>query len=158
MAERPIYLHHEVTAEPRAWRGLARQLADAGRERIEAEGGSLFGIWRSQIGRPRDELAVITCWPDAATGHRVVSALLGDLVDMRSHTANVMLVTVRPVDDTPPARQGNYAFRWFETPVEHWDEFLDLCVTAWPGFEAAYDSQVIGLWRMAETVRSAACC
>ena len=50
-------------------------------------------------------------------------------------------------DSAPPTRQGNYAFRWFATPEPHWPEFLDLCTAAWPGFEAAYDSQVIGLWR-----------
>ena len=47
----------------------------------------------------------------------------------------------------PPRRQGNYAFRWFETPPENWQEFLDLCESAWPGFESAYDSQIIGMWR-----------
>ena len=55
--------------------------------------------------------------------------------------------TLRPSDPLPPARQGNYAFRWFATPEAHWPEFLDLCAGAWPGFERAYDSQVIGLWR-----------
>jgi hypothetical protein len=44
-------------------------------------------------------------------------------------------------------RQGNYAFRWFATPDPHWAEFLQLCTDAWPGFESAYDSQVIGLWQ-----------
>ena len=32
-------------------------------------------------------------------------------------------------------------------PQQHWEEFLSLCAAAWPGFESAYDSQVIGLWR-----------
>ncbi|MBU2531314.1 MAG: hypothetical protein KKB37_01130, partial [Alphaproteobacteria bacterium] len=57
-----------------------------------------------------------------------------------------MRPTLRPTDPTPPRRQGNYAFRFFETPAENWDEFLSLCAAAWPGFESAYDSQVIGLW------------
>ena len=54
---------------------------------------------------------------------------------------------LRPKEPTPPTRQGNYAFRWFATPQHHWPEFLDLCAQAWPGFESAYDSQVIGLWQ-----------
>ena len=49
-----------------------------------------------------------------------------------------------------PHRQGNYAFRAFETPARHWAEFLELCAAAWPGFESSYDSQVIGLWRFDE--------
>jgi hypothetical protein len=62
----------------------------------------------------------------------------------------LMVPTLRPETAAPPRRQGNYAFRWFVTPVPHWDEFLDLCAGAWPGFEAAYDSQVVGLWRCLE--------
>jgi hypothetical protein len=58
-----------------------------------------------------------------------------------------MAPTLRPADHQPPARQGNYAFRWFVTPYGDWQEFLDLCAQAWPGFESAYDSQVVGLWR-----------
>jgi hypothetical protein len=61
--------------------------------------------------------------------------------------SEAMVPTLRPADTTPPTRQGNYAFRWFVTPEPHWDAFLALCAGAWPGFEAAYDSQVIGLWR-----------
>ena len=59
-----------------------------------------------------------------------------------------MAPTLRPNAIEPPRRQGNFAFRWFETPAEHWEEFLALCEDAWPGFEASYDSQVIGLWRI----------
>ena len=47
----------------------------------------------------------------------------------------------------PPVRQGNYAFRWFELDEGNWPEFSSLCERAWPGFESAYDSQVLGLWR-----------
>jgi hypothetical protein len=63
-------------------------------------------------------------------------------------SSQVMTPTLRPMEATPPTRQGNYAFRWFVTPEKDWAEFLDLCARAWPGFEAAYDSQVIGLWRL----------
>ena len=64
--------------------------------------------------------------------------------------SQAMEATLRPAAPEPvPARQGNYAFRWFVTPEADWPEFLDLCARAWPGFEAAYDSQVIGLWRCA---------
>jgi hypothetical protein len=45
------------------------------------------------------------------------------------------------------APSGQLRLRWFATPQQHWPEFLDLCAPAWPGFESAYDSQVIGLWQ-----------
>jgi hypothetical protein len=61
--------------------------------------------------------------------------------------SETMAPTLRPLEARPPERQGNYAFRWFATPEADWPEFLDLCAQAWPNFEAAYDSQVVGLWR-----------
>ena len=74
------------------------------------------------------------------------------------HTAVGMTPTLRPTSPEPPRRQGNYAFRWFTTRARHWPEFLDLCTAAWPDFESAYDSQIVGLWRAApdegDTVRS----
>ena len=44
-------------------------------------------------------------------------------------------------------RGGVVALRWFELPAADWDEFLDLSVGAWPGFERAYEAQILGLFR-----------
>lgn len=141
------YLHHRIQAQPRAWQALSDAMVRQ-RPALEAEGGALYGIWRSQIGRPRDELNVITHWQQARTGEQVLAGLLAGTPDVTGIEYWAMKPTVRPTDDVPPTRQGNYAFRHFRTPPRHWDEFLDLCAQAWPGFEASYtDSQVIGLWR-----------
>jgi hypothetical protein len=140
------YVHHSIAAEPRAWRSVADALATAGGKRLAQAGGSLFGIWRSQIGRPRDELTVITRWPHVPDDPTAV--LIGDVADVRDAQGASFSPTLRPLANAPtPSRQGNYAFRWFELKDDNWDEFLGLCEAAWPGFEAAYDSQVIGLWR-----------
>ena len=72
-----------------------------------------------------------------------------EVADVAAITSEAMTATLRPEKTLAPERQGNYAFRWFVTPEDNWDEFLALCARAWPGFEAAYDSQVIGLWRCA---------
>jgi hypothetical protein len=144
------YAYHRITVAPRQWRGVAERIA-ADQSPNQA-GGSLYGIWRSQIGRPRDELSVITVWPEGATAAAAEAGLgasiQGDKVVGR--TTEIMHPTLRPTHCDRPTRQGNFAFRWFSTPAENWDEFLALCGDAWPGFEAAYDSQVIGLWRMSE--------
>lgn len=134
------YVHHRIVAAHRQWRALAEHLADNA-------GAALYGIWPSQIGRPRDELTAITVWPDAVNAAAAERTLLGDAVDVQSAVSETLLPTLRPTEPAPPRRQGNYAFRWFATPEPDWPEFLDLCAQAWPGFEAAYDSQVIGLWR-----------
>jgi hypothetical protein len=141
------YLHHRIQASPRAWRSLGEALTRQ-RPALAAEDGALYGIWRSQIGRPRDELNVITHWPQARTGEQVLAGLLSGTPDVAGIEYWAMMPTVRPSSDAPPTRQGNYAFRHFRTPPQHWDEFLELCAQAWPGFEASYqDSQIIGLWR-----------
>ena len=80
----------------------------------------------------------------AANAERALTANESGIRLVRSET---LVPTLRPTDTAAPRRQGNYAFRWFATPEPHWPEFLDLCTAAWPGFEAAYDSQVVGLWQ-----------
>lgn len=149
------YIHHRITAAPRRWQAVADALARnaAG---LPARGGALYGAWRSQIGRPRDEIIAITYWADAIDADSAEAALIGTLADIERATSLAMAPTLRPVDPTPPVRQGNFAFRWFITPETNWSEFLVLCAQAWPGFEAAYDSQVIGLWQCPGAVRDEA--
>jgi len=141
------FIHHRLDAAPRQGQALAATLALHGARRVTETGGALYGVWRSQIGRPRDELTVITAWPDTLGAADAERALLGPDPEVRACRSEGLTPTLRPIDAVPPTRQGNYAFRWFATPNEHWPEFLDLCAAAWPGFEAAYDSQVIGLWQ-----------
>lgn len=141
-----VYVHHRISTLPRTWQNVAEALM-ARRPHLAGTGGALYGVWRSQIGRPRDELTAMTVWP-AGTGPRAAeAALVGGVAGVRSVSSVLLTPTLRPADPAPPVRQGNYAFRWFLTPESDWDEFLALCAEAWPGFEAAYDSQVIGLWR-----------
>ncbi|MBU2531890.1 MAG: hypothetical protein KKB37_04080, partial [Alphaproteobacteria bacterium] len=61
MAEQPIqtYLHLQVACKPRTWRDVAGRIAATATDALSATGSSLYGVWRSQIGRPRDELNVI---------------------------------------------------------------------------------------------------
>lgn len=145
-----IYVYHRITAGPRQWKSVSDQLQEKGRLRLSEAGVALYGVWRSQIGRPRDEVTAITVWSSVESAAGAEAALLEGVSDVRECESERMVPTLRPGDATPPTRQGNYAFRWFETPSEHWDEFLDLCAGAWPGFESSYDSQVIGLWRSLE--------
>ncbi|WP_089719581.1 hypothetical protein [Candidatus Entotheonella palauensis] len=145
------YVHHRVTTEPLQWQAVAEALRQTGAQRLQAAGGALYGIWRSQIGRPRDELTVMTLWPEPSQASASADLLLQDVEAIRDCHNQPMQPTVRPQTTAPPRRQGNYAFRWFDTPAPNWQEFLDLCVAAWPGFESAYDSQVIGLWEFVES-------
>jgi hypothetical protein len=140
------YLHHRISASPRRWKNVADALTQR-RELLARSGGTLYGLWRSQIGRPRDEIAAMTVWSTPVSGAEAEAALVGATADVQAVASQVMMPTLRPAEPQPPVHQGNYAFRWFVTPEEDWPEFLGLCAQAWPGFEAAYDSQIIGLWR-----------
>ena len=142
-----FYVYHRIDTAPRQWQDVAARLGEDGAGRVAANGGTLYGLWRSQIGRPRDEIQAMTVWPSAIRAAEAEGVLLQGETEVWTRRSEVLVPTTRPRDPTPPRRQGNYAFRWFATPQLHWPEFLDLCGEAWPGFESAYDSQVIGLWQ-----------
>ncbi len=145
------YLHARVRAVPLQWRSVSNAIAARFQEGSGHDTSAvLYGIWRSQIGRPRDELTVIVAWPDGNGLVDEFADLVSGIDGITDHFATMMTATLRPTNHEPPRRQGNYAFRWFELPACHWDEFEELCASAWPGFEMAYDSQIIGLWRMVD--------
>ena len=143
-----IYVHHRIACRPREWSSVADRLANDGATRVSDLGGALYGLWRSQIGLPRDTVTAVTVWPDTDAAVRLADLLHDDDPGVDTVELDMMSPTLRPEMATPPRRQGNYAFRWFETPAENFIEFLELCEAAWPGFENSYDSQVIGLWRV----------
>ena len=63
----PIYVHHEVSCVPRHWSDVAEQVQNSSHFKNSDGHASLYGIWRSQIGLPRDVLTVISVWPDIKT-------------------------------------------------------------------------------------------
>jgi len=134
-----VYVHHRIDCAPLQWNTVA--------ERLLSAGGEIYGIWRSQIGLPRDTITAITVWPNTPAAQDG-AALFNNIEGVIRTETDIMAPTLRPKTSEPPRRQGNYAFRWFDTPEAHVPEFLELCEGAWPGFESAYDSQVIGLWRV----------
>jgi hypothetical protein len=146
-AQRTHYLHHRIECAPLTWDAVAKAIT-AKAPALQAANGLLYGVWRSQIGQPRDTLNAITAWDDDAKAGIAFMELLNAIDSVRAHDATAMRPTLRPLDDTPPTRQGNFAFRWFDTPRQNWPEFLSLCEQAWPGFESSYDSQVVGLWKV----------
>src|SRR4051794_11745077 len=80
-----LYVHHRIACAPRQWKAVADALDRDGRHAIEANGGSLYGIWRSQIGRPRDELTAITVWNDGGHATDAMGAALHGVAAVRDH-------------------------------------------------------------------------
>ena len=143
-----IYVHHRVTCEPRTWSDVAKQVIDLHDFVIRNNETSLYGLWRSQIGLPRDTITMISVWPDLETAKEKSNQICIGMEMVSAVETCIMRPTIRPKTNKRPERQGNYAFRWFDTPLRNLDEFLKLCFEAWPDFESSYDSQIIGLWKI----------
>src|SRR3546814_5012866 len=96
-----VYVQHRVEIGPRCWQAAAEAIRDAGDRRIGAAQGALYGVWRNQIGRPRDELTAITAWSDAASGAAGAErALLTGLADVRACESVAMTPTLRSEEHT----------------------------------------------------------
>ena len=143
-----IYVHHRVTCEPRTWSDVAKQVIDLHDFVIRNNETSLYGLWRGQIGLPRDTITMISVWPDLETAKEKSNQICIGMEMVSAVETCIMRPTIRPKTNKRPRRQGNYAFRWFDTPLRNLDEFLKLCFEAWPDFESSYDSQIIGLWKI----------
>ncbi len=141
-----IYIHNRIHCSPRRWSTVAEGILTLQHFDIRNEKSSLYGIWRSQIGLPRDTITVISSWPNEKIAKAIAPRAFDKLEFIESIETSFMTPSVRPTTHDRPKRQGNYAFRWFDTPKSHFDEFLKLCTEAWPNFERKYDSQIIGLW------------
>jgi hypothetical protein len=138
------YIHYRIQTAPLEWRSISDHLT-CHRSKLFGEEAVLYGIWRNQIGRARDELNILVHCPTEVVHSQKPFDDVNNVVRVEAWS---MTSTLRPTHDAPPRRQGNYAFRHFRTERANWDEFLQLCDEAWPGFEASYpDCQVIGLWR-----------
>ena len=149
-----LYVHHRIHCSPRTWKSTATTIAASYLFNESKYGVQLYGIFRSQIGLPRDAITVITLWPDAETESNTADKLFSNIETIQAIEKNFMVPTVRPTSHTSPIKQGNYAFRWFETPKQNFDKFIQLCVEAWPDFEKNYDSKIIGLWRLDNEVNT----
>jgi len=151
-----IYVYHALNTRPRSWSQVAQVLQENAPALLAKRGGHLHGLFRNQIGRPRDEVSAITAWPDEHNYDAERDWFACAAPDILSVDSRPMVPTLRPTQLASPSRQGNFAFRWFETPEQNYAEFLQLCEAAWPDFESSYDSQVLGLWRFDNTPAEAA--
>ena len=132
-----IYIHHRIDCRPLQWSTTAETIQAEAAARIGGAGGTLYGIWRSQIGLPRDTITAFTVWPDTDSAIRMGDLLHDDMESVETVELDLMSPTLRPATADAPVRQGNYAFRWFETPPENFEEFLDPAKRPGPASRAA---------------------
>ncbi len=129
------------------WERFSECLRGEGAREAHKHGGTLFGVWRGQIGLEPNEGIALTACPDEeslAAGAAALHAVFADALESR---AERLVATLRPDDPTPPLRTGVYAFRFFSLLDQHFPEFADLSARAWPGFESSFDTKICGFFR-----------
>ena len=80
-----IYVHHEISCAPRHWSEVAEQVQNSSHFENSDGNAFLYGIWRSQIGLPRDVLTMISVWPDIKTASSKSDDVLNGLGFINSH-------------------------------------------------------------------------
>ena len=124
-----IYTSQRLDCLPHTHLGVARHLLDN-------HGDSIFGVFASQIGLPRNTLMVIADRPLPTPPHATIP-----------ETAS-WAATIRPAPGaTIIPTTGIITHRWFTVLDENVDLFLKLSADAWDNFEGTNQTEVIGLWR-----------
>jgi len=106
-----IYVHHEICCAPRHWFDVAEQVQNSSHFKNTDGNAFLYGIWRSQIGLPRDVLTMISVWPDIGKATSRSDDILNDLSFINSPKTKFLAPTLHPKTSEPPVKQGSYAFR-----------------------------------------------
>jgi len=133
-----VYDYRLLACPPRQSAAIARDLLTLG-----VQGGRVFGVFTAQIGLPRDQVIMMTVWPDAASVRAPALRTGVTLVEQALWDA-----TIRPAEgaviDVGP---GIVTHRKFTVRDEDVAQFLDLSDTAWGNFEETQAARPIGMWR-----------
>jgi hypothetical protein len=139
------YEYRRIRIERAAWRKVAQAVHGECADAVARAGGVLFGLWRGEIGYHSDDGILMTGWPPRTETDQSTTDGLPSVMDS---TVERLVATVRPAAPEPPADDGVYAHRWFETSETNWPEFVELSSAAWPDFEGAFPgTRIVGLWR-----------
>ena len=92
----PIYVHHKDICSPRHWSDVAEQVQNSSHFKNSDGHASLYGIWQSQIGLPRDVLTMISVWSDIKIASLRSDNILSVLKLIKSHTTKLLAPTLRP--------------------------------------------------------------
>lgn len=139
------YEYRTIRIERGGWRKMAEVARGEIAEAVGLAGGSIYGIWRGEIGWYTDEGVVMTAWPAQSEPDHQATDGIPSVIES---SIERLVATVRPTSPEPPTDDGIYAHRWFETTEEHWPEFVDLSQAAWPDFEGGFPGvRICGLWR-----------
>jgi len=144
-----VWLQAIVTLAPTTTcRHLAEWLSHRGQTDISSRGGHLWGLWDGGSGQGFDsnEAILMSVWPDDASAGAAVE-LMKAIPAVIAVSATPLHPTLRPQHNRPVFGTGLWVFRDFHLPAAELNDFLDQSAAAWEAFEAAADSEVLGLFR-----------
>ncbi len=143
-----VYQHLVIHVPPRSVEATAQRILNEGVPRIEASGGRLFGLFKTEIGLSRDHAVALVEWPDEATAAAHAVELLSGIDPLEVERDEVWEPTLRPAPgSTIEPTTGVFSHRWFDVADDDFDRFIELTDTAWSDWEAGAKNYVLGLWR-----------
>ena len=86
------YIHHEITCAPRCWSEVAKEIQQNDCFKTADGKAALYGLWRSQIGLPRDVLSMISVWPDMETALSGSNNILCDVQNIDSYSRQKIIL------------------------------------------------------------------
>lgn len=137
----------KIRVQARSWRTVVPSVLGARAAAVEAAGGIFYGLFTGQIGLGANEGLVMTAWTELARLEECAALATDGVEEILSYEPERFAATVRPTAPLPPKEPGVYAHRSFEIQERDWPEFVALSEGAWPAFERANDSEILGFWR-----------
>lgn len=120
----------------------ARLNAQAGA--LASAGGQVLGVFTPQLGWRARQAAVLLRWSGGNDAAEAVLSALGGHRDRLAPTA-------RPGPADKLSAGGIYVHRWFVIDTASLDEFVALSTEGWKDFEARFDTNIFGLFTVAQT-------
>jgi hypothetical protein len=143
-----VYEHHVVAFGPGRVAEVTGAIGTAGRARVAAKGGQLFGVWKPLIGLAFNHAVCVTEWPDEAGAAANADTVISGIPDIRKVEHDLWLPTLRPAAGAVSrAGPGFTTHRWYDIRETDLARFLELTSATWGNWEGTHDGAVQGLWR-----------
>lgn len=137
MTDRFAYLKLRLARGPAARAALVAALETGG-----LTGGRTLGLFTAQLGWEASEAVILA----RANGEGPVTLSDGALAQSLETVS--MTPTARPLSGAMLRPGGVWVHRRFDVKASDVEPFVALSVSAWPDFEARFDAQIFGLFRL----------
>ena len=137
------YMSYRLARGRTSWAAFAGFVRDDISGTLAETKIELLALFSPQLGFASNEAVVLVRGADKDELPQALLAPAGATLASRDR----LEPTVRPRDGDRLKEGGIYVHRWFTVDGNRSDDFVDLSNRAWTGFEAAYDTEIFGLFR-----------